>query len=156
MRPEANRSRIQFLASPAQHQQVASAAAGQKGSKESPDMFLLFTCDAGFGLAARADASRWVEDSAGAVSRCGVSEFCRRPSFTFTVQWRGGKARDLDDALTLLALNKLLRLCSTLGVGDHICDCLATLSQWPLLFIIHCQHISVLFPSILVILNYLS
>jgi hypothetical protein len=43
-------------------------------------------------------------------------------SFTFTVRWRGGKARAIFlRALTALASNELLRLCSTLGVVDPIC-----------------------------------
>ena len=82
---------------------------------------LIYTCNAGFDLAKRVvavDGWRLVQVACrGAVCQ----NFADDLSFTFTVRWRGGKARVLGGALTGLASNKLLRLCSTLGVGDHIC-----------------------------------
>lgn len=87
---------------------------------------LIYTCNAGFDLANRVvavDGCRLVQVACrGAVCQ----NFADDLSFTFTVRWRGGKARVFGDALTALASNKLLRLCSTLGVGDHICVNLVT------------------------------
>ena len=63
---------------------------------------------------------RWIEVGAGAVSQCVCQNFADERSRTFTVRWRGGKARLFGNAQTLLAFNKLRRLCSTLDVGNHI------------------------------------
>lgn len=52
--------------------------------------------------------------------------FADELSFTFTVRWRGGKARH-----SVLAFNKLLHSCSTLAVGDHICATLANFNSLP-------------------------
>jgi len=81
---------------------------------------LVYTCNAGFSLAEgviAADGSRLVQVACrGALCQ----NFADELSFTSTVRWRGGKARTSHAALTALASNKLLHLCSTLGVGDHI------------------------------------
>jgi len=99
---------------------VRSAANRQR--PEEVKASLVYTCNAGFGLAEgvmAADGSRLVQVACrGALCQ----NFADELSFTFTVRWRGGKARTSHGALTALASNKLLHLCSTLAVGDHICS----------------------------------
>jgi hypothetical protein len=98
---------------------------------------LIYTCNAGFNLAKRVvpvGGWRLVQVACrGAVCQ----NFADDLSFTFTVRWRGGKARVFGNALTALASNKLLRLCSTLEVGDHICVDLVTFTLPHFLCIAH-------------------
>lgn len=104
---------------------ASSSCVRSAANRQRPDevkVSLVYTCNAGFGLAEgvmAADGSRLVQVACrGALCQ----NFPDELPFTFTVRWRGGKARTSHGALTALASNKLLHLCSTLAVGDHICS----------------------------------
>lgn len=82
---------------------MRSAVEQTRPDKKVPS--LIYTCNAGFDLAEgamAADGWRMVQVACrGALCQ----NFADELSFTFTVRWRGGKARFFHDALTVLASN---------------------------------------------------